>query len=147
MFKFLRISILVVMVSTFVLATSESEVKNLVNEATKYCKDVGQEKCFKVFTDKNGKFTKGSLYVFAIGYDGITVAHGGNAKLVGKNLIKVKDPAGNMLIQELIAIAKSKGEGWFDYRWSHPISKKVEPKRSFVRTIENDIFIGSGYYK
>ena len=75
------------------------------------------------------------------------MAHGGNNKLVGKNLIKVKDPAGNMLIQELIAIAKNKGEGWFDYRWSHPQTKKVEGKRSFVRALGNEIFIGSGYYK
>ena len=147
MFNFLRIIIMTMMVSMYVFANSESEVKSLVNEAAQYCKDIGQEKCFKVFSDKNGKFTKGSLYVFAIGYDGLTLAHGGNAKLVGKNLMKVKDPSGNMLIQELIAIAKNKGEGWFDYRWSHPISKKVQPKRSFVKAIENDIFIGSGYYK
>jgi len=135
------------LVSMYVFATSESEVKTLVNDAKKFCQEVGQDECFKVFSDKNGKFTKGSLYVFAIGYDGITRAHGGNAKLVGKNLMKVKDPSGNMLIQELIAIAKNSGEGWFDYRWSHPISKKVAPKRSFVQAIENDIFIGSGYYK
>jgi len=146
MCKLLKIGVLMVL-PLYMYANSESEVKNLVNEASQYCKDVGQEKCFKVFSDKNGKFTKGSLYVFAIGYDGITRAHGGNAKLVGKNLMKVKDPAGNMLIQELIAIAKNKGEGWFDYRWSHPISKKVQPKRSFVIAIENDIFIGAGYYK
>ena len=146
MCKLLKIGVLMIL-PLYMYANSESEVKNLVNEASQYCKDVGQEKCFKVFSDKNGKFTKGSLYVFAIGYDGITRAHGGNAKLVGKNLMKVKDPAGNMLIQELIAIAKNKGQGWFDYRWSHPISKKVQPKRSFVIAIENDIFIGAGYYK
>ena len=107
MFNFLRIIIMTMMVSMYVFANSESEVKSLVNEAAQYCKDIGQEKCFKVFSDKNGKFTKGSLYVFAIGYDGLTLAHGGNAKLVGKNLMKVKDPSGNMLIQELIAIAKN----------------------------------------
>lgn len=129
------------------LGASESEVKKLVNDGFNYCKEVGQELCFKTFSDKNGKFTQGELYIFAIRYDGITMAHGGNAKLVGKNLIKVKDPSGNMLIQELIAIAKTKGEGWFDYRWSHPQTKKVGDKSSFVKTLGNEIFIGSGYYK
>ena len=147
MFNFLKISILMTLVSVYAYANTDAEVHKLVNDATKYCKDEGHSKCFEVFNDKNGKFTKGTLYIFVIGYDGIIRSHGSNVKLIGKNLIKVKDAAGNMLIQELINIAKSKGEGWFDYRWSHPKTKKIAPKRSFVKAIDNNMLIGSGYYK
>jgi len=147
MFNFLKISIITMFVSMSVYATSDAVVNKLVNEATQYCKDMGETQCFKVFNDKNGKFTKGALYIFVIRYDGVIRAHGSNVKLIGKNLMKVKDAAGNMLIQELISIAKNKGEGWFDYKWSHPKTKKTAPKRSFVKAIGNNSLIGSGYYK
>ena len=147
MLNFSKIILLLFLSTIYALGATENEVKQLVNDAVKYCKQVGQDECFKVFSDKKGKFTKGELYIFAIRYDGITMAHGGNNKLVGKNLIKVKEPTGKMLIQELILIAKNKGEGWFDYKWSHPQTKKATPKRSFVMALENQIFIGSGYYK
>jgi signal transduction histidine kinase len=62
------------------------------------------------------------------------LAHGANEKLVGKNLIDFKDQNGKLFVQELIATG-SKGEGWVDYDFSNPVSKKVEPKSSYVKKI------------
>ncbi|MBI5441029.1 MAG: histidine kinase, partial [Deltaproteobacteria bacterium] len=38
---------------------------------------------------KDGKFVRGELYVFALQFDGTTLANGGNPKMVGKNLFEM----------------------------------------------------------
>ena len=66
--------------------------------------------------------------------------------MVGKNLINVKGAGGKMVIQELIKTAKN-GEGWVDYKWSNPTTKKTADKTSFVKKINDNLWIGAGYYK
>ncbi len=123
------------------------EVKAFVNEGVKLCQEKGTEACLKEFNDPNGAFIRGELYMFAYDFNGVNKALGSNAKLVGKNLYKLKDASGLMLIQELIKIAQTNGEGWLDYMWSHPIKKKITPKRSYIKRIDGDMFIGTGFYK
>lgn len=126
---------------------SVEEVKAFVDKGVKLCKDQGNEACFKAFNDPKGGFIKGELYIFAYNFEGVNQALGSNPKLVGKNLFKLKDASGLMLLQELIKIAKNDGEGWLDYKWSHPIKKKIADKRSYIKRIDGDMFIGTGFYK
>lgn len=126
---------------------SVAEVKTFVEEGVKLCKEKGNEVCLKAFNDKNGAFIKGELYMFAYDFKGVNKALGSNPKIVGKNLYKLKDASGLMLIQELINIAQTKGEGWLDYKWSHPQTKRITSKTSFIKRIDGDMFIGTGYYK
>jgi len=124
-----------------------AEVKSFVAEGVKLCKEKGNDACLKEFNNKNGSFIRGELYMFAYAFDGELKALGSNPQIVGKNLFKLKDASGTMLIQELINIAKNKGEGWFDYKWSHPQTKKITDKTSFIKKIDGNMFIGTGYYK
>lgn len=126
---------------------SVEEVKSFVEEGAKLCKEKGNDVCLKEFNNKEGKFIRGELYMFAYNFEGVNQALGSNPKLVGKNLFRLKDASGVMLIQELINIAKTDGEGWLDYKWSHPIKKKIADKRSYIKRIDGDMFIGTGFYK
>jgi signal transduction histidine kinase len=65
---------------------------------------------------------------------GVVLVHGANEKLVGKNLIDFKDQNGKLFVQELISTG-NKGEGWVDYDFTNPTTKKVEGKSSFVKRI------------
>ncbi len=143
----LKIIISLLITVSFMFADAKTDVKQLVEEGVQLCKTKGIEVCLKTFNDTKGPFVKGSLYVFAIDYNGLTLAHGGNNKIVGKNLYKIKDPNGTMLFQEFIKIAKTKGEGWLDYKWSHPSTKIPTAKSSFIKAVDDNILIGSGYYK
>jgi cytochrome c len=127
---------------------SRDEAKAMVDLAVEHVKKVGAEQAFKDFTDKSNKaWQKKDLYVFAYDMKGVNVAHGANDKLVGKNLIDLKDPDGKPLIQELRAMAQ-KGGGWVEYEWPHPQSKKIESKVSYVRKTEGfDGFVGVGVYR
>ena len=126
---------------------SVAEVKSFVAQGVQLCKEKGNDACLKEFNNKSGSFIKGELYMFAYDFKGNLKALGSNPQIVGKNLFKLKDASGTMLIQELINIAKNKGEGWFDYKWSHPQTKKITDKTSFIKRIDGDMFIGTGYYK
>lgn len=147
MINIFRMSILLLITNLFLFGSTEQDAKDLIKHGTQLCKEKGIDFCLSAFNDKNGDFVKGTLYIFAINYDGETLAHGGNPKIVGKNLYKMKAPDGTMIFQEFINIAKTKGEGWIDYMWSNPETKRNSYKRSYIRGIGNDILIGAGFYK
>lgn len=145
--KITKMGLCLVLGSTLSFATTTDEVKTFVDKGAKLCAEKGVSVCLDEFNNPNGEFIKGELYMFAYDFSGVNKALGSNPKMVGKNLYKLKDASGSMLIQELINIAKVKGEGWFDYKWSHPITKQNTDKTSYVKKINDDLFIGSGFYK
>jgi cytochrome c len=127
---------------------SRDEAKSMVESAVEHVKKSGPEQAFKDFTDKgNTTWHKKDLYVFAYTMAGVNVAHGANDKLVGKDLIALKDPEGKLLIKELRDTA-AKGGGWVEYEWPHPQSKKIESKISYAKKLVNyDGFVGVGVYR
>jgi len=127
---------------------TRDEAKAMVDAAVDHVKKVGPDQAFKDFTNKENKtWQKKDLYVFAYNLEGLNVAHGANDKLVGKNLIELKDPEGKLLIKELRDTAV-KGGGWVEYEWPHPQSKKIESKISYARKLTNyEGFVGVGVYR
>ena len=127
---------------------TRDEAKTMVDAAVEHVKKVGAQQAFKDFSDKgNSQWQKKDLYVFAYNMEGVNVAHGANDKLIGKNLIDLKDPNGKALIQALRDTA-AKGGGWVEYEWPHPQTKKIESKISYTRKLSNfDGFVGAGVYR
>ncbi len=128
-------------------ASNADDAKSLVGDGAKLCNEKGLEVCLKSFNDKKGSYVRGSLYLFAINYEGETLAHGGNPRIVGKNLSDLKSPDGVFIFREFIKIAKEKKQGWINYTWSHPQTKKIAAKTTFIKAIGNSVLIGSGFYK
>jgi len=122
------------------------EAKGLVEKAAAYIKANGKDKAFAEFTDQKGKFVDRDLYIFAVNFKGLTLAHGGNAKLVGKDMFGLKDADDKLFIQSFIEVAKTKGSGWVDYKWANPVTKKIEKKSTYVMKVD-DYFLGCGIYK
>lgn len=122
------------------------EAVAMVKKAAAYLTENGREKAIAAFNDPKGEFIKGDLYVFMFTFDGTALAHGQNAKMVGKNLIDLK--AGEVFpIREFIKIAKSPaGSGWFGYKWPNSITKAMEEKNTYVER-NGDVLIGVGTYK
>ena len=106
----------------------------------------GKEKAFAEFTNQKGKFIDRDLYIFAVDFKGLTLAHGGNQKLVGRDMYGLKDADDKFFIQKFIEVAKTKGNGWVDYKWSNPLTKKIENKSTYIQRVE-DYFLGCGIYK
>ena len=53
---------------------------------------------------------------------------GFDPSLLGKNLTDSKDLDGKFFIKERIEVAKAKGSGWQDYKFTDPLTKNKELK-------------------
>lgn len=122
------------------------EAMSMVKKGVQLVKTNGKEKAFAEFSDPHGQFVKGDLYVMVYDMEGINKAHGSNPKLVGKNLIDIKDANGVFIVKNFIEVAKGKGHGWVDYKWPNSTTKAVEMKSTYVEKVD-DILIGVGIYK
>jgi cytochrome c len=150
--KFMTIAVAILALAgaglTAVAATNGTadEAKAMVDRAVKMLAADGKDKAFQVFDDQSGPFVDRDLYVFVLDLTGTTVAHGVNKALIGKSLLNLKDADGKQFIQEILDLAKKDGEGWVDYKWPNPTTKKVEGKSSYVKKV-GDLIIGVGIYK
>ncbi len=84
-------------------------------------------------------------YVFVYDVKGISIAHGVNASLEGKNLYDFKDPNGVYLIRELIDAAK-KGGGYVQYSWKNT-NGSVNPKLGYAALVPKwNWVLGTGFW-
>ncbi len=95
---------------------------------------------------KDGKFVKGSVYVFAM-RGGIAVAHPMKPALIGRDLSGLKDSTGKAFFADFIKVAKDPGSGWVDYKWPKPGEKDPSDKTSYILKVDENYYVGAGYYK
>lgn len=126
-------------------ATAE-EATAMVKKGVAFIKANGKEKGFAEITNKDGQFTNHDLYLVVYGLDGTVHAHGANAKMVGKNLIGLKDIDGKEFVKERVELGKTKSNFWQDYKFTNPVDKKVEPKRMYCEKLDDAVVCG-GIYK
>src|SRR5690242_18518637 len=125
---------------------SADEAKAMAEKAAAQLATEGKEKAYVVFDNPSGPYVDRDLYVFVIDATGTVVAHPVNKALIGKSIINLKDASGRAFVQEMLDVVNTKGEGWVDYNWVNPTTKKVEPKSSFVKKV-GDVLVGVGIYK
>jgi cytochrome c len=123
-----------------------AQAEAMVKKAIEFIKTNGNEKAFAEISNKEGKFVDGDLYCFVYDMTGKCLAHGGNIKQVGKDLIDLKDPDGKAFVKERVEIAKSKGKGWQNYKWSNPTTSAIEEKTAYVEKC-GTVIVGCGAYK
>lgn len=125
---------------------SADEAVALVKKTIAYLKANGNEKTFAEINNPQGQFVDRDLYVFITELGGNTMAHGANPKLVGKKLGEIKDADGKHFVREMDEVAKSKGSGWVDYKWPHPVTMALVQKSTYVERIGN-YRVSCGIYK
>jgi cytochrome c len=127
---------------------TREEAKAMVEAAIAHVKKVGADKAFEDFTKDKAAWNKKDLYVFAFDTEANWKAHGANEKLVGKNLLNLKDQNGKEFIKEFVQVVTTKGEGWVDYDWASPTTKKVEDKTTLVKRVPGTNFaVAVGIYR
>ena len=76
---------------------------------------------------------QGSEYFFMQGMDGTMIAHGGNATLVGRNMMDVRDPNGVPITREIARAAQQPDGGFIEYHWPHPGSEQPVEKLTYAK--------------
>jgi cytochrome c len=123
-----------------------AEATAMVKKGIAFIKANGNEKGYAEITSKSGQFRDRDLYLVVYGLDGVVHAHGANEKMVGKNLIELKDIDGKAFVKERVELARSKGSFWQDYKFTNPENKKIEPKSMYCERLEETAVCG-GIYK
>jgi cytochrome c len=103
-------------------------------------------KTLEEITAQNAKYVDRDLYAVVYDMTGKVLAHGANNKMVGKDLIELKDPDGKEFVKERVELAKSKGKFWQDYKFTDPITRKVLPKEAYCERVD-DAIVCAGVYK
>jgi cytochrome c len=51
-----------------------------------------------------------------------------------------------MFIKERVEMMKTKDRGWQDFKFTNPLSKKIEPKTAYIERV-GDVIVLCGAYK
>ncbi|MDD5585857.1 MAG: cache domain-containing protein [Alphaproteobacteria bacterium] len=125
---------------------TKEEATALVNKAVAYFEANGKEKTLAKLQEPASEFIDRDLYVFVVGLDGTRLANPKQPKLVGTSMVGYKDLDGKPYGDEVIALGKDKGEGWVDYKFSDPLTKKAKDKTAYLKKAGDLIFV-CGVYK
>ncbi|MEW5726782.1 MAG: cache domain-containing protein [Pseudomonadota bacterium] len=106
----------------------------------------GAGKVYPAITAKDARFVDRDLYVIVYDAAGKCLAHGANAKLVGKDLSENQDVDGKFYVKERMDLAKAKKPFWQDYKFTNPTTKKIEPKTTYCEPLA-DTVVCVGIYK
>lgn len=137
---------LAVALPVFANATKDEAVA-MVKKGIAFIGAHGADKAYAAITGKDKDFIKDDLYLVVYGLDGKVLAHGANQKLVGKDLIDATDVDGTYYVKDRVAMVKSKPAGaWQEYKFTNPVSKKIEPKVMYCEK-QAETAVCGGIYK
>lgn len=125
---------------------TEADATAMVKKGVAFIKANGPEKGYAEITSKTSQFKYQDLYLVVYGLDGTVRAHGANERMVGKNLIDLKDVDGKAFVRERVEMAKTKPSFWQDYKFTNPETKKIEPKTMYCEKLDDTVVCG-GIYK
>ena len=114
-------------------AATPAEAQAVATAAVSHIKKVGTEQAVRDFNTAVEWKNKG-VNVNLIDMKGLCLASSLNERLVGKQTLEMKDPSGKEFVKEFNAAAQ-KGEGWVDYQFVNPETKKLEERSMFVRKV------------
>jgi signal transduction histidine kinase len=123
------------------------QAEAMVKKGVAYIKVNGREKGYAEITSKQSQFRDRDLYLVVYGLDGKVWAHGANEKMVGKMLIDLKDIDGKEFVRERVELAKTKSSFWQDYKFTDPMTRKVEPKSMYCERLDDTVVCGGIYHE
>ncbi|OGI07382.1 MAG: hypothetical protein A2Y40_10915 [Candidatus Margulisbacteria bacterium GWF2_35_9] len=129
------------------VAAKKIDLQSFVESKFEYLQKVGKDAAFVEFQKPDGLGVDGEKYIFIFDLNGLCLVHSANPKLVGKNLIDLRDSKKKLFIQEFNKVIKADGKGWVEYNWTHPISKLIKPKLVYLIKIDDTSYMGCGIYK
>lgn len=124
---------------------SVDDLITFVEEAKVFAERVGKDAALHEFSQKNGSFTRGDLYIWAYDFNGVNLAHPWHPEYTGNNKLDLADPSGFRMI-EAMRNAAGNGSGYVWYEFENPVNGDTEPKLAFVKRVDDTWWLASGIY-
>jgi Signal transduction histidine kinase len=126
---------------------TQNDAMAIARKAADLIQTIGLSEAAKVF-NAEGDFKRGEIYVNVIDFGGVWKVYPPRPAGVGQTVINVKDPDGRYIVQDILTVARDKGEGWVEYRWLNPASNRIEPKVTYVKRVPGqELVTYVGIYK
>src|SRR4051812_46345675 len=126
---------------------TESEVQQLTLKAAALVKDKGVDAARDSFNTE-GEFKYGEVYVNVMSDKGIRLIYPPTPAVVNVDVLEAQDVDGKFLIKDILEVARTKGDGWTQYRWTNPTTKKIAEKMTYVKSVpEREAVVYVGVYK
>lgn len=127
---------------------TDAEAEDMVKRAIVLIQRDGAAKAYKTFNDAEGKaFKDRDLFVFVYDFQGTVLASSGNARMVGKNLIDMRDADGQQIVRGVIDMVKKSRKGWYGpYKFSNPQTQEYERKKTYCEQAVGETMVCSGVY-
>lgn len=122
-----------------------SEAFQLVARARQAFERMPRQAYLHALTDPRNGFFDRDMYVFALDAQGTYLAFGGNPDKVGTRVQDIGGVDGNALLAAIVRQAEQ-APGWVEYDIVNPVTRRVQPKMSFVVKL-GDLYVGCGVYK
>ncbi|MBC3909600.1 cache domain-containing protein [Undibacterium umbellatum] len=126
-------------------ATKEEAVA-MVKKAVAFYKANGREKSLAAFSDQAGQFRDRELFLIVLDPKGTAVAHTALKKMIGVNIMDLKDQNGVEIIKSFYKAVEKGNSGWSaEYTFINPATQQLEPKLTYVEKVD-DLLIACGYH-
>lgn len=132
--KFMKIILFCSILFAFSFAAEmviKAELLDMVDNAVTLVETKG-DKALKEISKKDGRFVKGSLYVFAYNEKVEIIAHPIKPYLIGKSYKGKPDVKGKKFRDAIVAKALA-GSGWSTYHYQKPNTKGLFLKKTYSR--------------
>ncbi len=127
-------------------STDKAELVSFVESALAYAQKNGKDKALDEFSNKNGSFVSGELYIYAYDFNGTCLAHPFKPDWIGKNKLNVTDSNGVPMLRNVISTAKE-GKGFDYFIFPNPAhGNRDEFKIAYAMKADDNWFLGSGIY-
>jgi hypothetical protein len=106
----------------------------MLAKAIAHYNSVGRKQALADFTGRKSAFFDRDLYVACIGPDHLIAANGGYPKVVGSSADAWKDAEGRSVGKAAFDAVAGTGEGAVRYRWTNPVSGKMNRRFCLCRS-------------
>jgi signal transduction histidine kinase len=122
--------------------TSNETIVAFVDSAVAYVRTHGKEQALAEFSNPNGSFIRGELYIYAYDFNGTTLAHPINPESVGKK----REGANGVFVKEFGDVVRN-GSGFYPFVYINPAhNRALETKLGYGEKVDESWWLGSGKY-
>lgn len=126
--------------------TSNETLVAFVESAAAYVRENGKEKALAEFSDPNGSFIQGELYIYAYDFNGTTLAHPVNPEKIGVNRLNETEGDVGIFLRKMNDAVRY-GDGFGRIAYINPMRDRVlESKLAYGVQIDETWWLGSGVY-
>ncbi|MDY0242291.1 MAG: cache domain-containing protein [Rhodospirillaceae bacterium] len=139
--------ILLAGIATAAGGRTESDVREITLKAAAFLEEKGIDAARKAFYAE-GPFRHDEIYVNVIDGNGFWRIYPPSPQSEGRSVFELRDVDGKFLVQDILDVARTKGEGWVEYRWLNPVTNQIQPKVSYVKSVPGQgLIVYVGAYK